>query len=139
MRNLHWFKYPERTVRRVCSSLLWLGLTISSVVSQPRPSLALQSTDDARKDDAKKEDTQKEDARKADAFFAGIVVESMPEQITISRTVLGKTEKRSFRVTPDTRVEGRLRVRVRVTVRYSSDDDGDTATLIVVRTQQKKK
>jgi hypothetical protein len=118
------FKYPERTVRRVCSSLLWLGITILSGLVQPSVSSASQTTDDGKK---------------VDAFFAGTVVTTTQDQITISRTVLGTTEQRSFRVTPDTRVEGRLRARVRVTVRYSSDDDGDTATLIVVRAAQKKK
>src|SRR5579862_8882423 len=80
------------------------------------------------------------DSKKADAFFAGIVMVYNPEQITISRAVLGKTEKRSFRLTSETRVEGKLRMRVRVTVRYFTDDEeGDTATLIVVRAPQTKK
>ena len=49
-------------------------------------------------------------------------------------------EKRTFRVTPDTKVEGKLRMKVRVTVRYTSgDDEEDVATLIVVRTSQPKK
>jgi len=81
----------------------------------------------------------KSDSKKVDAFFAGIVTVYDPEQITISRAVLGKTEKRSFRLTSETRVEGKLRVRVRVTVRYITDEDGDTATLIVVRASQTKK
>jgi hypothetical protein len=77
-------------------------------------------------------------AKKADAFFAGTVVESTAEKITVTRTVLGKPENRSFVVTAETKVEGRLRARVRVTVRYISDDDGDTATLIVVRSTKKQ-
>jgi hypothetical protein len=76
-------------------------------------------------------------AKKADAFFAGTVVESTAEKITVTRTVLGKLENRSFVVTTETKVEGRLRARVRVTVRYISDDDGDTATMIVVRSTKK--
>ena len=78
-------------------------------------------------------------AKKADSFFAGTVVESTAEKITVTRTVLGKPENRSFVVTPETKVEGRLRGRVRVTVRYISDDDGDTATMIVVRSAAAKK
>jgi hypothetical protein len=78
-------------------------------------------------------------AKKADAFFAGTVVESTADEITVTRTVLGKPEKRSFVVTPETKVEGRLRIRVRVTVRYISDDGGDTATMIIVRSAAKKK
>lgn len=77
-------------------------------------------------------------AKKADAFFAGTVVEWSAEKITVTRTVLGKPENRSFVMTADTKVEGRLRARVRVTVRYTSDDDGDTATMIIVRSTKKK-
>jgi hypothetical protein len=77
--------------------------------------------------------------KKADAFFAGTVVESTSEKITVRRTVLGKPENRSFAVTADTKVEGRLRIRVRVTVRYISDDDGDTATMIIVRSAATQK
>ena len=84
---------------------------------------------------------QESDAKKPDTFFAGTVLEWTSGTITVSRVVLGKkTEKRSFRITPDTKVEGKMRTKVRVTVRYIADDDGDTATLIVVRaaTDQKK-
>jgi hypothetical protein len=76
--------------------------------------------------------------KKADAFFAGTVVEFTDEKITVTRTVLGKPENRSFAMTPETKIEGRLRVRVRVTVRYTSDENGDTATMIIVRSTKKK-
>ena len=68
-----------------------------------------------------------------DAFFAGIVMESTPEKITVGRTVRGQAESRSFRVTPQTRIDGKMAARVRVTVRYIAADDGDTATMIIVR------
>ena len=68
-----------------------------------------------------------------DTFFAGIVSQSTAEVITVGRTVRGKAESRSFHLTPHTKIEGKLVMRVRVTVRYVSDEDGDTATLIVVR------
>ena len=74
------------------------------------------------------------DTKPADTFFAGTVTELTDDQITISRTVQGKLQKRSFQITEETKVEGKLRLRVRVTVRYTTDeDDSDTATLIVVR------
>lgn len=73
------------------------------------------------------------DAKKPDTFFAGTVLESTAEKITVSRVVRGKTQKRTFRVTPDTKVEGKLRPRVRVTLSYLTDEDGDTALRIVVR------
>ena len=72
-------------------------------------------------------------AKKADAFFAGSVVATTSEKLTVSRTVLGKNETRSFAVTSETKVKGRLSARARVTVRYTADDTGDTAVLIVVR------
>jgi hypothetical protein len=67
-------------------------------------------------------------------FFAGTVTESTAEKITVGRTVRGRAESRTFRLTPETEIEGTLAEKVRVTVRYITDDDGDTATLIVVRT-----
>ena len=73
----------------------------------------------------------------ADTYFAGTVADYTAQKITVSRVVLGKTEKHAFRITAETKVEGRLRAKVRVTVRYITDDDGDTATLIVVRTTSK--
>jgi hypothetical protein len=72
-------------------------------------------------------------AKTADTFFAGTVSQSSPETVVVGRTVRGKAESRTFRLTPQTKIEGKLAVKVRVTVRYITDDDGDTATLIVVR------
>jgi hypothetical protein len=72
-------------------------------------------------------------AKAADTFFAGTVMELTSETITVGRTVRGKAESRKFQLTAQTKTEGKLAGRVRVTVRYITDDDGDTATLIVVR------
>ena len=72
-------------------------------------------------------------AKAADTFFAGTVSQFTSETIIVGRTVRGKAESRTFSLTPHTKIEGKLAVRVRVTVRYITDDDGDTATLIVVR------
>ena len=47
----------------------------------------------------------------------------------------GRAESRTFQLTSETKIEGSLALKVRVTVRYVTDDDGDTATLIVVRPQ----
>jgi hypothetical protein len=61
------------------------------------------------------------------------------DKITVFKTVLGKSpETRSFVITPETRVEGKLRVKVRVTVRYTREDEGDRALHIIVRSSQKK-
>ena len=72
-------------------------------------------------------------AKAPDTFFAGAVTELTSESIVVGRTVRGKAESRMFLLTPQTKTEGKLAVKVRVTVRYVTDEDGDTATLIVVR------
>ena len=54
-------------------------------------------------------------------------------EITVTRTVRGQAESRSFRVTAQTKVDGKLQKSVRVTVGFITDDNGDTATLVVVR------
>jgi hypothetical protein len=78
-------------------------------------------------------------AKKVDTFFAGTVAEITDRTVVISRTIQKKIDKRSFQLTPDTKIEGRLRPRVRVTVRYISGEDGYIATLIVVRPAQPAK
>jgi len=80
---------------------------------------------------------QEPDAKK-DTFFTGTVIESTREKITVSRKNLGKSEKRSFRLTPETKCQGELKVKVQVTVRYVTTEDGETAELIIVRSQPKK-
>jgi hypothetical protein len=75
---------------------------------------------------------------KYDQTFSGPIVEVIATKITVSRSILGKpAEKRTFWIKPDTRIEGKLRVRAKVTVGYVTTDDGDVARLIVVRTSQK--
>jgi len=72
-------------------------------------------------------------------FFSGIVTELSAERITVVRTVLGKnSDMRAFSITPETRVEGKLHLKVKVTVRYVKDEAGDRALHIIVRTSQKK-
>lgn len=73
-----------------------------------------------------------------DQTFSGPIIELTATRITVSRSILGKpAEKRSFWIKSDTRVEGKLRVRVKVTVGYITTDDGDVARLVVVRTSKK--
>jgi len=75
-----------------------------------------------------------------DETFSGPIVEVSATQITVSRSILGKpAEKRKFSIKPDTRIEGKLRVRAKVTVGFVTTDDGeDVARLVVVRTAQKQ-
>lgn len=73
------------------------------------------------------------------SFFAGTVVELSSQKITVLRSVLGKTsERRTFLLEPETKVEGKLRVKARVTVRFVTRDEGDVATSILVRSSGKK-
>ncbi|MBZ5609149.1 MAG: hypothetical protein LAP38_12880 [Acidobacteriia bacterium] len=70
--------------------------------------------------------------------FSGPIVELSADKITVSRSILGKpAETRTFWIKPDTRVEGKLRLKVRVTVGFVTGDEGDVARLIVVRTAQR--
>ena len=72
-------------------------------------------------------------------YFSGLVTALSGSEITVLRTVLGKnSETRTFLITPDTRIEGKLRLKTRVTVRYARADDGERAVHIIVRTSQKK-
>lgn len=75
---------------------------------------------------------------KYDETFSGPIVELTATQITVSRSILGKpAEKHTFAIKSDTRIEGKLKVRVKVTVGYVTTDDGNVARLVVVRTSKK--
>lgn len=75
---------------------------------------------------------------KYDDTFSGPIIELSTEKITVSRSILGKpAEKRTFWIKPDTRIEGKLKVKVRVTVGFVTSDDGDVARLVVVRSTQR--
>jgi hypothetical protein len=72
-------------------------------------------------------------------FFSGVVTMLAEDKITVFKTVLGKSsETRTFLITPETRVEGKLRAKARVTVRYMREEQGDRALHIIVRSSQKK-
>lgn len=69
--------------------------------------------------------------------FSGPIIEYSNEKIIVSRTILGKLETRTFLIKPDTKIEGKLKVKAKVTVGFVSSDDGDIARLIVVRAPKK--
>ncbi len=95
------------------------------------------SQETAKPDGAKNEPKSEP---KYDETFSGPIVELSATNITVSRSILGKpAEKRTFSIKPDTRIEGKLRVRAKVTVGFVTTDDGeDVARLVVVRTSQKQ-
>jgi len=104
--------------------------------------LSAQAAEDASVDKPNNSDSPKggppKSEPKYDETFSGPIVEVSATKITVSRSILGKpAEKRSFLIKPDTRIEGKLRMRARVTVGYVTTDEGDAvARLIVVRSQK---
>lgn len=77
---------------------------------------------------------QQDTAPSAEGFFSGNVVEMAPDHVVISRTTLGKPAvKRTFAINGDTKVEGHLKNKSRVTVRYQTGENGDVALAILVR------
>ena len=66
-------------------------------------------------------------------FFSGTIADMPAGRLTVSRNSLGKNESRTFLVTQETKIEGKLRVNARVTVRFRSGDEGDVAVHIIVR------
>lgn len=90
----------------------------------------------AQDSDAPKQDTLKSEP-KYDDTFSGTVVELTSERAVVSRSILGRpAEKRAFRIQSDTRIEGKLHLKVKVTIGFVTSDDGDVARLIVVRSQK---
>ena len=75
-----------------------------------------------------------QDQNDNDGFFSGNVVELAANHVTVTRSVLGRPpEKRTFKITESTKVEGKMKQKSRVTVRFVPDDDGDVAVSIIVR------
>jgi hypothetical protein len=73
-------------------------------------------------------------------YFSGTVIAYAQESVTVARTVLGRnSSSRRFVITSDTQIEGRLKVKVRVTVQYVTKDEVDHALHIIVRTPAPKK
>ena len=72
--------------------------------------------------------------------FAGNITELSLEKITVVRSILGgSAQTRTFLITKETRIEGKLRMKSKVTVGFVSAVDGDVARLIVVRASSKNK
>ena len=67
-------------------------------------------------------------------FVSGTVTELSPGRIVVNRTVLGKPpEDRTFLITAETKVEGKLAPQARVTVGFKPSEEGDVAKHIIVR------
>jgi hypothetical protein len=75
----------------------------------------------------------------AEQYYSGTITQLDRESVTVYRTVLGSNaSSRSFRITDSTKIEGKLRAKARVTVRYITRDEGDEAVYILVRTARRK-
>lgn len=67
-------------------------------------------------------------------FVSGTVAEFSEGRIVVNRAVIGKPpENRTFLITGDTKIEGKLRNGARVTVGFKPSDEGDVAVRIIVR------
>jgi hypothetical protein len=69
----------------------------------------------------------------ADTFFSGTVVALSDTQVTVRRRALvSNATTQMFAIDSETKIEGKLRVRANVTVRYVTDDDGRAKALSIV-------
>jgi hypothetical protein len=67
-------------------------------------------------------------------FVSGTIARVEEGRIVVNRAVLGKpAELRTFLITSETKIEGRLREGARVTVGFRRADEGDIAVRIIVR------
>ena len=71
----------------------------------------------------------------AATFFSGSVVTVSSSEITVRRRALiSNAATQTFLIDSETKIEGKLRVRANVTIRYVKDDEGRVRALgIIVR------
>jgi hypothetical protein len=72
------------------------------------------------------------------SMYSGIVISMGGGKLTVSRHGLSTPEKRTFSMNSATKVEGKLRTKARVTVRYRTEEDGYLAIAILVRESKKR-
>ena len=83
------------------------------------------------------QDAPSSEPKPKDEFFSGAITAFDDTSVTVLRTVLGKnSETRTFLIAKETRIEGKLKLKAHVTVRYTRGDDGNHALRIIVRTVQ---
>lgn len=68
-------------------------------------------------------------------FFSGTIVSSSSTEITVDRKGLGKdtAATRTFTIDGKTKIEGTLKTKAHVTVRFVADESGIKAIHIIVR------
>jgi hypothetical protein len=74
-------------------------------------------------------------------FVSGTIADLPPGKIVVNRAVIGKpAEMWTFIITPETKIEGKLKTRLRVTVGFKTSDGGEPIAMrIIVRPQNGKK
>lgn len=74
-------------------------------------------------------------------FVSGIVVDLPAGKLVVNRALVGQApEHHTFTLTPETKVEGKLRVQARVTVGYKTTESGETvAVRVIVRPPSDRK
>ena len=71
-------------------------------------------------------------------FFSGLVTKLGSDKLSVSRTILGKAnEERTFRITGETRIVGKLKVKSRVTVEFAAGEEGDVAVAVSIMVRDK--
>jgi hypothetical protein len=76
----------------------------------------------------------------SESFYSGTIADLSAEKMVVTRTILGKSpEKRTFLITANTKVEGKLKAKSRVTVHFAPSDEGDVAVTVLVRDKAEKK
>lgn len=106
--------------------------TVGSLVLALAVSISLAHAAPARVQD-QPPPAQSADPAKA-TFFSGIVTELNDNSVTVNRKGLGQdSATHTFAIDPNTRVEGKLKVKAKVTVRFVNNGDNLTAVHIIVR------
>jgi hypothetical protein len=73
-------------------------------------------------------------ARTQETFFSGNVVTFDADKVTVTRRTLTLSwVTKTFLLGPDTKIEGTLKPKARVTVKFEKTEDGDKAIHILVR------
>jgi hypothetical protein len=73
-------------------------------------------------------------ARTQETFFSGNIVSVDADKVTVTRRTLTLSwVTRTFLLDANTKVEGNLKPKARVTVKFEKTEDGDRAVHIIVR------
>ena len=73
-------------------------------------------------------------AHSQETFFSGNVVTVDTDKVTVARRTLTLSwVTKTFRLDSDTKIEGNLKPKARVTVKFEKTEDGDRAIHIIVR------